>query len=126
MYLSFVRFRGLILISISTSNGGHITPNIYNEYSELKKEYGLDAAEHILRFRLAHIDGLIDLAEQENLLGESQARLVDAYDAYMHPDMYKQSVDELEDFVKQLPALADGFSAVNAPVEIEVLIAVYL
>lgn len=112
---------GHILNYFLNRNGGHITPNIYNEYSELKKEYGQDAAEQILRFRLAHIRGLIALAEQEGLLGESQARLVEAFDVFMHPDMYKESLNGLEEFVKQMPGLADGFVATSAPEAIEVL-----
>ncbi|KAF5314486.1 hypothetical protein D9619_011769 [Psilocybe cf. subviscida] len=100
-------------------NGGHITPNIYNEYSELKKEYGKDTAEQILRFRLAHIRSLITLAEQEGLLRESQARLVEAFDVFMHQDMYKESLNGFREFVKQMPGLADGFVATSAPEAIE-------
>lgn len=105
-------------------NGGHITPNIYNEYVELKKEHGADAAENILRFRLAHIRGLIALAEQEDLQEESQARLVEAFDVYMHPDMYKNSVGSLKMFSRALPGLANGFSATGAPEEIAVRVLV--
>jgi hypothetical protein len=60
------------------------------------------------------------LAEQENLLSESQARLVEAFDVYMHLDLYKESSDELAEFAKLLPGLADGFAAVDAPEEIKV------
>jgi hypothetical protein len=95
-------------------NGGHICPNIYNEYEILKKKHGISAAVDILRFRLAHINALIDVATEEGLLATSQARIVDDYDAYTDLDLLKQARFELEQFLKETPKdLHDPFKMLD-------------
>lgn len=84
-------------------NGGHVCPNIYNEYEVLKKNHGIPAAIEILRFRLAHINALIDVAKEEDLLASSQARVVDDYDAYTDLELLKQAQSDLERFLKETP-----------------------
>ncbi|CAA7262096.1 unnamed protein product [Cyclocybe aegerita] len=95
-------------------NGGHACPNVYNEYSQLKEDHGAKAALEILRFRLAHIDALIKAAKDENVLEASQARVVDDYDAFMHPNMFASAQQELEKFLKEVPKdLAQGFEVIR-------------
>ncbi|KAF9480280.1 FAD dependent oxidoreductase [Pholiota conissans] len=95
-------------------NGGHVVPNVYTEYFQLKKAYGAPMAREILRFRLSHISTLIDLAEEEGLLAESQARLVDDFDAFLHPEMFEQARKELDAYLKEVPKdLAEGFGVVE-------------
>jgi hypothetical protein len=84
-------------------NGGHICPNIHTEYSLLKASHGSEAALEILRFRLAHIKVLLDIAEKEGLLPASQARSVLGCDVYFHPDLLKQAKSELEEFIREAP-----------------------
>jgi hypothetical protein len=75
---------------------------------------GAAAAIDILRFRLAHIEAIINVAEKASLLKASQARIVDDYDAYMHPDLLKQAKADLERFLNESPdELHEGFGVVD-------------
>ncbi|KAJ7088376.1 hypothetical protein B0H15DRAFT_1022408 [Mycena belliarum] len=49
-------------------NGGHVSPNTYQEYAQLGRKYGARAAQAIVRFRLAHLPALLSAAEEEDLL----------------------------------------------------------
>lgn len=102
-------------------NGGHASPNVYNEYSDLKKAHGVLRAQEILRFRLAHISRLIAVAEEENLLSASQARIVEDFDAFMHPEMFLKAKRELQAFLMDVPKdLREGFDVIDERETIEV------
>lgn len=102
------------LKTVHCRNGGHVCPNIYNEYAMLKKIVGITAAIDILRYRLAHIKAIISVAEEENLCKASQARVVDDYDAYMHPDLLKKAKEDLERFLNESPDdIREGFGVVD-------------
>ncbi|KAH9476985.1 hypothetical protein JR316_0010901 [Psilocybe cubensis] len=85
-------------------NGGHASPIIYNEYFRLKKAHGATVALQILRFRLAHITALIEVAKAEGLSADSQARLVDNFDAFLQPEFFEKATDELKAFLKEVPS----------------------
>ncbi|KIM41712.1 hypothetical protein M413DRAFT_444955 [Hebeloma cylindrosporum] len=101
-------------------NGGHISPNVYNEYLDLKKAHGVSRAHEILRFRLAHISSLIAVAEEENLLNASQARIVEDFDAFMHPEMFRKAQRDLQSFLMDVPKdLGEGFDVIDERETIE-------
>lgn len=52
---------------------------------------------------MAHINALIDVATEEDVLATSQARIVDDYDAYTDLDLLKQAQFELEQFLEETP-----------------------
>lgn len=101
-------------------NGGHITPNVYNDFSKLKTTHGLKVALQIIRFRLAHISALILAANDEHLLADSQARTVQEYDVYLNQDLFDESKGELHKFVKEAPEAADGFMVIEGRKAVEV------
>jgi hypothetical protein len=104
-------------------NGGHVCPVVYNEYSELKQVHGVSGAQDILRFRLAHISGLIAVAKEENLLSESQLRLVEDFDAFMHPEMFGKAKRDLQAFLRDVPKdLQKGFGVIESRETIEVIL----
>ena len=104
-------------------NGGHASPIIYNEYFDLKKAHGRLRAQEILRFRLAHISSLIAVAEEENLLSASQARVVEDFDAFMHPEMFGKAKRDLQAFLMDAPKdLREGFHVIDERETIEVRI----
>ncbi|KAF9562908.1 FAD dependent oxidoreductase [Agrocybe pediades] len=103
-------------------NGGHASPIIYNEYAVLKKEYGAATAIQILRFRIAHITGLITAARDANILDESQARIVDDFDAFLHPQLFEKYKRLLDVFLKEAPEdVAETFDVVEERNAIEKL-----
>ncbi|KIJ53075.1 hypothetical protein M422DRAFT_775811 [Sphaerobolus stellatus SS14] len=70
-------------------NGGHINAPCYHDYSELKKNLGKEAAQNIIRFRLAHVKSLISIAEDEQILESSQCRHVDFIDVYFGKELFE-------------------------------------
>lgn len=80
-------------------------------------------AQEILRFRLAHISSLIAAAEEESLLSASQARIVEDFDAFMHPEMFGKAKKELQAFLMDAPKdLREGFDVIDERETIEVRI----
>lgn len=101
-------------------NGGHISPNIYNDYSQLKETHGVLTALQIIRFRLAHIPALISVAEKENLLAESQARVVEEFDAFIHETLFDKAKRELDTFVKEVREEGERFKVLEKREDIDV------
>jgi hypothetical protein len=100
---------------------------VYTEYFQLKKTYGAAMAREILRFRLSHISVLLTLAEDEGLLAESQARLVDDFDAFLHPEMFAKAKKELHSYLKEVPKdLAEGFDVIQGREAIDVGVRLFL
>ncbi|KAK7041797.1 hypothetical protein VNI00_009086 [Paramarasmius palmivorus] len=84
-------------------NGGHITPILYAEYGELKKKFGKEMAQKIIRFRLAHLDELIQVAREENLLEDSQARVVQTFDVFFDKTFFEDSKECLKVYLDDFP-----------------------
>ncbi|KAJ7259835.1 nucleotide-binding domain-containing protein [Mycena rebaudengoi] len=84
-------------------NGGHISPNLYQDYSRLVAAYGTAAARDIIRFRLAHLPTLLEVAAEEDLLQEAQARKVQQIDVYLEDQLYRHAQRDLEEYVHGLP-----------------------
>ncbi|KAJ7669064.1 hypothetical protein B0H17DRAFT_1247021 [Mycena rosella] len=84
-------------------NGGHVSPNTYQDYAWLEGSYGPSAAQAILRFRLAHLPALVAVAEEEGLLRESQARTVTQFDVYLQDTLFRRAKDALAGYLRALP-----------------------
>ncbi|KAJ7152355.1 nucleotide-binding domain-containing protein [Mycena filopes] len=84
-------------------NGGHISPNTYQDYSDLASKYGAAAAQAIIRFRLAHLPALLAVAEGEGLLHASQARAIDQFDVYLNGTLYQRAKEALASLIEALP-----------------------
>ncbi|KAG6882502.1 hypothetical protein C0992_011480, partial [Termitomyces sp. T32_za158] len=84
-------------------NGGHITPVLYDQYPELRDTFGRETAAQIIRFRLAHVPALLEVAREEGLLEESQCRRVDAFDVFMNQEQFAESKRKLEVYRMELP-----------------------
>lgn len=101
-------------------NGGHITPLLYADYLDLKKEYGLETAKKIIRFRLSHLPQLLAGAAEEGLLEESQCREVEAFDVFYDPGLYQEAKAKLAGYKKDLPAESAPFKVYETIDEIQV------
>ncbi|KAK7065001.1 hypothetical protein R3P38DRAFT_2827471 [Favolaschia claudopus] len=84
-------------------NGGHISPNTYQDYAELAATYGSQAAQQIIRYRLAHLPQLMKVAEEEGLLEVSQARVVEQLDAYLQEGTYRKAGKLFGGYVDAIP-----------------------
>ncbi|KAJ6505897.1 nucleotide-binding domain-containing protein [Mycena vitilis] len=71
-------------------NGGHVSPNTYQDYAELEAKYGERTAQAIIRF-------------QENLLSESQTREVEQFDVFLRDTLYQRAKDALARYLTAHP-----------------------
>ncbi|KAL1736255.1 FAD dependent oxidoreductase [Schizophyllum commune] len=83
-------------------NGGHITPALYHDYTALRKELGAEAAEHIMRFRLAHLNEFLMVADGEGLLDGSQCREVQTYDVFFDNPLFHEAKALLRKYLSEL------------------------
>lgn len=83
-------------------NGGHIKESAYLEYAGLKKKYGKAVAMEVVRFRLAHLDALVAVAEAEgaDVVRESRIRRCDTADVCFEESVWEGSKRKLEVFLE--------------------------
>ncbi|KAH8657696.1 FAD dependent oxidoreductase-domain-containing protein [Xylariales sp. PMI_506] len=92
-------------------NGGHIIDDIA-DYSKLKEEHGSDDASRIQRFQLAHLEALLTVARKygASVENESQIRRVEFAKVFLDIDtLFRDAVEVLEDFRRDMPDDARGF-----------------
>ncbi|GKZ26507.1 hypothetical protein AbraIFM66951_002588 [Aspergillus brasiliensis] len=83
-------------------NGGHILETA-EEYPDLEDKYGPDAAQKIMRFRLAHLQEMLDTAEQYGLTQECQARKVQFLSVYFDEDGWDDARERIRRLKAGLP-----------------------
>ncbi|KAF7298801.1 FAD-dependent protein [Mycena indigotica] len=84
-------------------NGGHITPNLYNDYSDLKEAYGIDVAKQIINFRFSHIDAFLNVCKAVDVGADSQCRKVDTFDLYLDQEEFNTGKANLEAYLQDFP-----------------------
>ena len=104
-------------------NGGHCSPNTFEDYLELRDTLGLAAATQIIQFRLAHISALINVATEEALLADCQARDVEEYNVYANKQLFESAKDLLEKYLKDVPEEGKRYEIYETREEIEVCLA---
>lgn len=105
---------GVVALTSASRNGGHITPPLYHDYSSLKKEFGAPVAKRIIRFRLAHLDEFLRVAEEEGLLIDSQARKVQTFDVFFDHETFLQAKVKLEEYSRDMPNEGKVYSALDS------------
>ncbi|KAN0083645.1 FAD dependent oxidoreductase [Elaphomyces granulatus] len=98
------------LISGATGrNGGHCKEVPYVDYDGLKALHGMDVARKIVRFRLAQLDALFDVAGKltPNVIDESMLRRVDGIDLYFDRNAFEAMKIKREEWLKDFPEERD-------------------
>lgn len=72
-------------------NGGHILETV-EEFTDWEARYGLEAAKALARFRLAHLDEILKVAEEYGLTEETQARKVEFLSVHFDLERWAQTV----------------------------------
>ncbi|KAF7292855.1 FAD-dependent protein [Mycena indigotica] len=94
-------------------NGGHITPNLFHDYQDLKTAYGGDVAKQIIHFRLGHLQELLKVATAEDILVDSQCRKVETYDLFLDEDKYETAKVNLDAYLKDFPEQVSNWRIVK-------------
>lgn len=83
-------------------NGGHIKEGAYLEYGGLKKKYGREVAEEVVRFRLAHLEALVGVAEAEGeeVVEACGIRRCGTADVCFEESVWEDSKRKLEEFLE--------------------------
>lgn len=84
-------------------NGGHISPPLYHDWAALQKQYGDVTAQKLIKFRLAHLQELRQVAEEEGILDKSQWRAVDLVDVYYDHRSFDRAKVKLSKYQQDLP-----------------------
>ncbi|KAJ4359848.1 uncharacterized protein N0V89_000404 [Didymosphaeria variabile] len=94
-------------------NGGHILPT-GEEYSAMKGLLGKGAAVKLLKFRFAHVQTLLDLADRLGVAEASQARAVQFVSVYHDEHEFHDACASLKEMKKDLPEETKSFKAYEA------------
>jgi hypothetical protein len=109
--------------NILDRNGGHISPPLYHDYTSLKRNHGQAVAQKMIKLRLAHLEELRSVAEQEGILAESQWREVESVDVFYHSDMFEKAKTKVQTYKADLPFDAEHHEVYEAKEAIEVCFA---
>jgi glycine/D-amino acid oxidase-like deaminating enzyme len=86
-------------------NGGHIKAVPWADYYALKEQYGKESAMKLTRFRLAHLDTLVQEAAALGEAGKAGlVRRVSALSAFYDRNAWSAAKEKLEAFVADFPA----------------------
>lgn len=100
-------------------NGGHISPPLYHDWAALQKQYGDVSAQKLIKFRLAHLQELQRVAEEEGILDKSQWRAVDLVDVYYDERSFDKAKEKLSKYQRDLPFEASHHRVYEAAEAIE-------
>jgi hypothetical protein len=114
-------------IDIIGRNGGHISPPLYHDYSALKRNHGQVVAQKVIKFRLAHLQELRRVAEEECILPESQWREVETVDVYYDSELFKKAKTKVQRYKADLPFDAEHHRVYEGEeaIEVRVIIQAY-
>ncbi|KIJ21260.1 hypothetical protein PAXINDRAFT_64511 [Paxillus involutus ATCC 200175] len=88
-------------------NGGHINPPLYHDYEDLKQRLGSSSAQQIMRFRLAHLQVLPEVAEAE--ADNADCREVEAVDVYFDETVFAEARRKLTIYKADMPQEAKTY-----------------
>ncbi|KAF7329922.1 FAD-dependent protein [Mycena kentingensis (nom. inval.)] len=100
-------------------NGGHITPDSFHDYGELREAYDAKTAKEIVRFRLAHLAELLEVSEEEGLREESQCRVVDTFDVHLGAEKFETMKESLAEYLEDMPEQRGKFGFVENVEELQ-------
>lgn len=84
-------------------NGGHVKPPLQHDYARLKKKLGAEQAAKVIRFRLKHIQEMLNVAKEDGITEECDIREVDSLDVYFATEMFEAAKRDLETWKTDMP-----------------------
>ena len=77
-------------------------------------------AKKIIRFRLSHLEQLLAVAKEEDLLDDSQCRQVEAFDVFHDAGLFRKALSWLREYQTDLPEEGLHFKVYESPEEFKV------
>jgi hypothetical protein len=84
-------------------NGGHIKETPYLEWATLLNRFGRGAADEVVRFRMAHLKQLLELAEKEGITVAAEAREVETVDVFCEAETWHDAQQKLRNWLEAFP-----------------------
>ncbi|KAF7329921.1 FAD-dependent protein [Mycena kentingensis (nom. inval.)] len=94
-------------------NGGHLTPDLFHDYEEMRNAYGAQVAQEIVRFRLADLPTLLEVCTEEGILEDSQCRSVETYDVHFDRAEFESAKASLAVYLEDMPEQRPKWSFVE-------------
>lgn len=88
-------------------NGGHIKESPYQEWARLARRLGPATAAEVVRFRMAHLRLLLDLAEREGLARPTETRAVETVDVFCEAAAWEDAQQQLRNWLDVFPDQKD-------------------
>ncbi|KAF3935410.1 hypothetical protein ABW20_dc0103617 [Dactylellina cionopaga] len=88
---------------------------MYEEYTALKKEYGIETASRITRFRLRHLYELIDMAKEEGneCVQASEIREVNGTHIFFEQEVLESSLEGLRTLQNDVPEMVRDWEVMD-------------
>lgn len=115
-----VKFPETLHLFFSNRNGGHIKPPLHHDYAQLKEKHGPEQAATIMRFRLSHLDELLDAAAEEDCIKFCQGREVESLDVFFDAMAYEKAKQQLQTWKTDMPVEAEDYVALDKDLAIDV------
>ncbi|KAI6039220.1 hypothetical protein EDC04DRAFT_3140977 [Pisolithus marmoratus] len=107
-------------IPICCRNGGHISPPLYHGSAVLQEQYGEVIAQKVIKFRLAHLQELRRVAEEEGILEVSECERINSVDVHYDSHSFTNAKAKLSKYQQDLPFEASHHRVCKASEAIEV------
>jgi len=102
-------------------NGGHIKAVPWVDYYALKEQFGRESAMKITKFRLAHLDALVDEAARLGEAGKvGLVRRVEGVSAVFDQDAWGAAKLKLESWLEDFPQHRDKWTVHEGELEVKV------
>ncbi|KAH7334788.1 FAD dependent oxidoreductase-domain-containing protein [Rhizoctonia solani] len=96
-------------------NGGHIKCDPHLIYHKYKVLHGNEFAIKATRFNMAHVDELIRISEKVGGEPRTEARRVEAVDAYFDSALFERARTKVKAFKTDMPLESQGIKIFNGP-----------
>lgn len=91
-------------------NGGHILET-GEAFAGMADSIGVEAAKKILKFRLSHLNEMLNIADQWGLTDECQARRVQFLGVYFDENPWKEGLKRFSRFKDAMPVESSAWAA---------------
>lgn len=86
-----------------------MNPPLYHDYNELAEKYGVHVAKVMIAFRRAHLSEVRRIAEEEDILKESQCRETEHLDVFTCPKAFAAAKENLAKWRAAMPVESSSF-----------------